>query len=92
MEFTWDETKNKSNIEKHFIDFNDATSAFELPMLIKKDERKDYGEDRWIALGLLKEFVVVIVYTIRNSVIRIISVRLANKVEKSKYYETYKQN
>jgi len=89
MEFEWDETKNKLNIEKHNIDFNDAQQVFQKPMLAKEDTRFQYEERRWIAIGLLLEFVVVVVYTIRNAIIRIISVRLANKNEKQKYYETF---
>ena len=90
MEFEWDENKNKSNIEKHSIDFNDAKQIFNNPMIIKKDTRSDYGEKRWIAIGLLIEFVVVAVYTMRNKIVRLISVRLANKKEKEKYNETFK--
>jgi len=90
MEFEWDEAKNKSNIEKHGIDFNDVRQVFDKPVIAKEDERFDYGEKRIIAIGLLLEFVVVIVYTIRNTVIRIISARLANTNEKQKYYDTFK--
>jgi uncharacterized DUF497 family protein len=90
MEFEWDESKNKINIEKHGIDFNDAKEVFNKPILAKEDTRFQYGERRWIAIGLLLEFVVVIVYTVRNTIIRIISVRIANKNEKQKYYDTFK--
>jgi len=56
-------------------------------LLVKEDNRVDYGEKRWIAMGLLKDFQVVAVYTLRNEKIRLISVRLANKKEKQAYYE-----
>jgi uncharacterized protein len=90
MDFEWDESKNKANIEKHGIDFNDVPNIFEFPMVVKEDKRKDYGEKRWIAIGLLFDFIVVVVYTFRKTIIRIISVRLANKKEKETYNEKFK--
>ncbi len=90
MKFEWDENKNLSNIEKHGIDFNDAIYIFDKQIISKEDIRKDYKEKRWIAIGLLNEHIVVIIYTIRNKSIRIISVRLANRNEKNRYYETFK--
>jgi len=46
MKFEWDKRENQANIEKHGLDFADAHKVFEAPMLVKLDERKDYGEDR----------------------------------------------
>ncbi|MGB5769955.1 MAG: BrnT family toxin [Crocosphaera sp.] len=66
MEFEWDDQKNKINIEKHGIDFNFAKEVFSVVWISKPDNRKDYGEERLIALGLLGEFVLVIVYTLRG--------------------------
>ena len=89
MKFEWDKNKNEKNIEKHGIDFHDAEEVFNNPMLVKEDKRRDYGEKRYIALGLLRKFVVVVVYTIRVAVIRIISIRKANKKERNTYYERF---
>ena len=69
MPFEWDENKNKSNIDKHGIDFNDAKLIFDNPIIVKEDKKNEYGEKRWIAIGLLVEFVVVAVYTVRIKVI-----------------------
>jgi len=89
----WDENKNAVNIKDHHIDFCDAWMIFENPMLKKKDSRKDYGEERWVALGKLQQLTVVTVYTHRKDKVRIISIRRANRYER-KIYETYcqKQN
>jgi len=87
MEFEWDEIKNSKNIEKHNIDFSDVINVFQHPMIKKKDKRKDYGEKRWLAMGLLKDFCIVIIYTIRDKSIRLISARKANKKEREIYYE-----
>jgi uncharacterized DUF497 family protein len=53
MRFEWDGRKNQANIQKHGFDFADAWEIFESPMLVALDERADYGEDRWIGIGLL---------------------------------------
>jgi uncharacterized DUF497 family protein len=87
MEFEWDENKNLINIEKHSIDFSDIISAFDLPIVIKEDSRKNYGEQRFIALGQVQDIIFVIVFTIRKNRTRIISARKANKTEREIYYE-----
>jgi uncharacterized DUF497 family protein len=86
MRFVWDVAKNKTNIRDHKIDFADAKSVFDGPMLVDLDERQDYGEDRWIGIGLLHNIVVVVVYTEPSEgSIRIVSVRKANKYERERY-------
>ena len=87
MEFEWDENKNLMNIGKHSIDFNDIINAFDLPMIIKEDRRKNYGEKRFIALGHVQDVIFVIVFTIRKNRTRIISARKANKIERKLYDE-----
>ena len=51
MDFTWDKKKNQSNIKTHSIDFKDAVTMFDMPMLISIDNRHDYGEERWVGIG-----------------------------------------
>ena len=46
MKFEWDKKKNRSNIQKHGIDLIDSIKIFEHVMVIKLDERSDYGENR----------------------------------------------
>ena len=87
MQFTWDENKRLKNIQKHGIDFLDLTEVFEKPMLTRIDDRKDYGEARWIALGELDGNVVVLVYTERSDTTRIISARRATKNEANIYFK-----
>ncbi len=79
--FTWDETKRKSNLAKHGIDFRDATAIFEGPLVTVEDTREDYGEPRYVALGLLEGVVVSLVYAERNDQVRLISIRKALKHE-----------
>lgn len=82
MRFEWDEVKNQINIRKHGIDFRDAVDVFDHPVLTAIDQREDYGEDRWIALGWIVAIVGVVVYVERSAdVIRIISARKATRHE-----------
>jgi len=88
MQFEWDEIKNAINIRNHNIDFADVPNVFKGAMLIDYDDRHDYGEDRWIGLGLLHSIIIVVVFTEPlKDTIRIISARKANKKEQEKYYE-----
>jgi len=89
MRFSWDKNKNQRNIQKHGIDFSDSTEIFNYPMLTGIDRRKNYSEDRWVGIGILKGIVAVIVYTEDDKEnIRIISVRKATKNEIKKFKES----
>jgi hypothetical protein len=58
-------------------------------MLTELDDREDYGEDRWVGIGLLEARVVVIVFTERGEdTIRVISLRKALTHERQKYEQT----
>ena len=88
MEFEWDEEKNQENVRKHGLDFSDAWQIFDAPMLVALDTKEDYGEDRFIAIGFLKNFVAVVVYTEpQDETIRVISLRKALKHEREKFEE-----
>ncbi len=89
MRFEWDQAKNAANIRKHGIDFADVTDIFDHPMLAMLDEREDYGEERWIAIGRIHVLIGVVVYTERQGdVVRIISARKATKHEVRRYEES----
>ena len=88
MDFKWDESKNKTNIDKRDLDFADAWQIFDAPMLVRIDNRKDYGEKRFVGIGFLKNLVVVIVFTKPNEqTIRVISLRKALKYEREQFEE-----
>jgi uncharacterized DUF497 family protein len=89
MRFEWDEHKNQVNLAKHGFDFVDAHLVFNIPMVVELDESENYGEDRYIGIGLLQGRVVVVVYTEPDEqTIRIISLRKALSYER-RYYEQY---
>ncbi|CDF86516.1 BrnT family toxin [Pseudomonas sp. QL9] len=86
MFFEWDEAKNRANIRKHGIDFSDVPDMFQHPMLVLRDDRIDYGEERWIGLGRLMALFAVVVYCERSGeTIRIISARKATREEARRY-------
>ena len=87
MNCEWDEIKRQANIQKHGIDFSDVPELFDGEVVIIPDTRFEYGENRYIALGVLKGRVMVIAYTERGDNIRIISVRKATKNEQIYYFE-----
>ena len=89
MEFEWDERKRRENIRKHGFDFLDVPLMFSAPMLVMPDLRYDYGEDRWIGIGMIKGRIVVVIFAERTTaageIVRIISLRKALKHEREAY-------
>ncbi|EKS36974.1 MULTISPECIES: BrnT family toxin [Afipia] len=81
--FEWDGDKNRRNIEKHGIDFEDAVDIFDGPLLLYRSDRNN--EERWIAIGKSNNHVIAVIFTWRNDIIRIISARSARKNEKESY-------
>jgi len=86
MKFEWDETKRKSNIKKHGIDFVDVPDIFAGYTLTIADDRYDYGEERFVTFGILDGRVVVVVHTESEKLIRIISIRKATRYEEKVYF------
>lgn len=81
--FEWDRIKNERNREKHNIDFDEAIEVFYGPIILRRSDRND--EERWTALGYSKDRLIVVVFTRRLDVIRIISARRARKNEEREY-------
>src|ERR1022692_4939184 len=91
LEFEWDEAKARSNLEKHGVSFLTAATIFSNERLERIDNREDYGELRWVALGRVGIEVYRVVFTWRSeSLIRIVSTQKASKDEQEIYYrETF---
>ncbi|OCQ97985.1 hypothetical protein BCD67_02320 [Oscillatoriales cyanobacterium USR001] len=87
MEFEWDETKRLTNLRKHGIDFIDVSTIFDGDIVTVEDDRFNYGEQRFVTLGLLQGRVVAVVHTEREECIRIISARKPTKYEQQIYFE-----
>jgi uncharacterized protein len=84
--FEWDEAKRQLNLRKHGIDFADAGKIFDGITFTAEDTREDYGEHRFLTLGLLKNHVVSVAHTERSEAIRLISIRKATKHEALFYF------
>ena len=89
MQFEWDEAKRQTNLHKRRLDFADAEIIFSGATFTVEDDRFEYGEDRYITLGLLKGQVIVIAHTERNELIRIITMRKATKYEQQLYFQSF---
>ena len=89
MSYEWDEQKREINVKKHGVDFIDVPELFDGETVTIPDERFDYGENRFIVIGSLKNIVVVVVYTERGENIRIISARKATKNEQIYYFKQF---
>jgi uncharacterized protein len=63
MRYSWDERKNRSNIARHGIAFDDAKRIFDGPTVERVDDRFDYGEVRVYAIGLVNGLEITVVYT-----------------------------
>ncbi|CAN5604504.1 BrnT family toxin [soil metagenome] len=86
MRFEWDEQKRLINLEKHGIDFADVWRVFENETYTKFDDRFNYGEIRFLSLGLLSGEIVSVSHIETDEIIRIISARKAEKDEQETYY------
>jgi hypothetical protein len=88
----WDAAKNRSNLAKHGLDFEDAEQVLAGLCFSMRDRRFEYGEERLITIGQLEGRVVVIAHVERGEGTRIISMRKANRREQKAYQERFGQN
>ena len=86
MIYEWDEAKNRSNIRKHGIGFAEAEEMFRGNLLVRPNTREDYGEERWIAIGMIQgRFAFAAFAEPSPGTIRIISLRKADNEERKEY-------
>lgn len=83
MEFEWDEEKRAATIAKHGIDFVAAARLIEGDHIVL--DGVDRGERRMLAIGLYREKLVVVVFTMRGERVRIITARRARANEERAY-------
>ena len=88
MRYTWTEEKNRKNIRRHGIAFEDAKRIFEGPTVERIDDRFDYGEVRVYAIGLVNGLEITVIYTDRSDdERRIISAWRAEPHERRHYWK-----
>jgi hypothetical protein len=88
LRFEWDAAKAVRNEADHGVTFDVATLVFADPFALEwRDDREDYGEDRYVLLGMVDGRVLYVAYTMRGDAIRIISARGAEPNERRRYHE-----
>jgi len=85
MTVEFDDAKRARTLSERGLDMARAGEVFGGASLTIEDDRMDYGETRYITIGFLDERMVVLVWTPRGDVHRIISMRKANDREKAIY-------
>jgi uncharacterized protein len=85
MRIEFDSTKRDKTLAERGLDFARAGEVFAGVHLTGQDTRQGYTEDRFITVGLLDARLLVLVWTPRGEVRRIISMRKANDREKNFY-------
>jgi len=88
LKFDWDKSKAKDNYAKHGISFELAKDVFKDPFAIEfLDDRQDYGEERYVIIGMVQSHVLYVGYAEREDLCRIISARRATKHEQEFYFQ-----
>jgi len=90
LDFQWDKNKARTNLAKHGVSFDEATTVFADPFsLTIPDPAHSQVEDRLIVLGHSHQRkLLVVVHTERGDSIRIISARRASRRERTTYEES----
>ena len=89
MDVSFDRGKRASNLAKHGLDLADAECLFAGVHIDQLDDRFDYGEDRYVTVGLIGADVAVCVWADWGEVRRIISLRRATADEQQAYFESF---
>jgi uncharacterized DUF497 family protein len=85
VRFEWDDAKHRHNLENRGFGFDLAASIFDGDAVEWPDDRRDYGELRFRAIGEADRLVLHVVFTDRGGSRRIISARLANRKERQRW-------
>jgi uncharacterized DUF497 family protein len=88
MRFEWDQSKERTNIAKHGLNFQTAALDFLDPNLLEFEDLGLYDESRWNVIGMVEGRVLFVTYTERGDRIRIISARGAEPHERRRYYHS----
>jgi len=88
VQYEWDENKRQENIEKRGLDMVIlAPLVFADPfVVIEPDTRRNYGEERFLAYGLVAGERLCVCFTLRGAVIRLITIFKLNRKDWEKHY------
>ena len=87
--FEWDEIKRQKNINERGLDIA-ALAPLVLAdpnVVIEQDDKIDYGEERYRAYGSVADLRLCVCFTMRQNVIRLITIFKLNKNDWRKCYE-----
>jgi uncharacterized DUF497 family protein len=89
LQFEWHDAKAEANFRNHGVGFDLAKTVFKDPFTVELlDDREDYGEERFVIIGMAESKVLLLVtYTEREERIRIISARRATQYEQDDYFQ-----
>lgn len=89
MEFEWDEEKAAANLAKHGVSLEEATSIFDDPFYVDfYDPDHSFEEHRYIIIGeSSKRRLLIVSYTERGDIVRLISARGVTRSERETYEE-----
>ncbi len=89
IKFEWNPRKARRNLRKHGIGFDEASTVFADTLSISiPDPSHSEDEERWVTMGLSnRRRLLVVVHTEEGEMIRIISARTADRLERRKYEE-----
>ncbi len=90
MRITYDPDKNARNIAERGLSFDEVINLDWHTAFIVRDERRDYGEGRYRALGRIDDKLYAVVFTIRPEEFHVISFRRANRREETLYVQHIK--
>ena len=81
--YEWDESKRRTNISKHGVDFVDGVAVLLDTHIVSDSVRGT--EERYVAVAMREGEALAVIYTVRGNTCRIISVRKARRNERQKY-------
>jgi uncharacterized DUF497 family protein len=85
MRITYDPRKREKTLAERGLDFEDAPIVFEGDKFDLEDDRRDYGELRYLTFGKLHDRLVAVVWTPRGDACHVISMRKCNEREEAKF-------
>jgi uncharacterized DUF497 family protein len=87
LRFEWHHAKARSNSAKHGVTFDTAQQAFSDPFMVEVlDDTEDYGEERFLVIGMVEGELLSVIYTPRHGRYRLISARHATRDEQDHYF------
>jgi uncharacterized DUF497 family protein len=91
VRFSWDVDKNRANVRRHGIAFQDAARIFDGPTVERVDDRFHYGEVRIYAIGLVNGVEITVIYTDRENARHIISAWRAEPHERRYFWQNFER-